>query len=449
MATHVLAMIPGMPSKIPASYLLPVLRAAATAALLALALAGCAARPAVATTPAPAAPTTAPVLLVSIDAFRADYLELGLTPNLARLVREGVRARWMNPSYPSLTFPNHYTIVTGLRPDRHGIVHNTMDDAALGAFKLSDRAAVSTSQWWRGEPIWVSAENAGLPTATMFWPGSEAVIGGRQPGRWLPFDKAVPLLARVDTALGWLTESATTRPRLTTLYFDALDEASHDHGPDSAEAHAALREADAAIGRLVAGLEARALLDAVNIVVVSDHGMATVKPGNVIAVEDMVDPTDAVAVTAGQSLGFAPRPGRTAAAEQRLLGTHPRYDCWRKADLPPRWHYGRHARVPPIVCQMHEGWDALPRARLARRAADATRGSHGFDPALPSMRALFVARGPAFRRGIVMPAFDNVDVYPLLARLVGIRPAPNDGDPAALLPALLPPLDQAGTVATH
>lgn len=251
------------------------LRTTAVATLLALALAACASRsPTVA--PSAAAQAATPVLLVSIDGFRADYLDLGITPNLARIAHEGVRARWMNPSYPSLTFPNHYTIVTGLRPDRHGIIHNTMDDATLGAFKRSDRASVSKTQWWGGVPIWVGVENAGLPSATMFWPGSEAEIGGRRPGRWLPFDKSVPSMARVDTVLGWLGERPATRPRLTTLYFDVLDEAGHDHGPDSPEAHAAIREADAAIGRLLDGLHARGMLDAVNIVIVSDHGMATV-----------------------------------------------------------------------------------------------------------------------------------------------------------------------------
>jgi predicted AlkP superfamily pyrophosphatase or phosphodiesterase len=135
-------------------------------------------------------------------------------------------------------------------------------------------------------------------------------------------------------------------------------------------------------------------------------------------------------------VGFAPLPGRTIAAEQKLLGAHPHYECWRKNELPARWHYGQHPRVSPIVCQMHEGWDAMTRERVAKRPRDATRGSHGFDPALPSMRALFLARGPAFRRGVVVPAFDNVDVYPLLARLVGIVPAPNDGSAATLLPAL-------------
>ena len=421
---------------------LPALPVATT--LLALALSACASWP-VPPAAAPLAPAaTAPVLLVSIDGFRADYLELGITPNLARIAREGVRAKWMNPSYPSLTFPNHYTIVTGLRPDHHGIIHNTIDDIALGTFKVADAAAVSTTQWWGGVPIWVGAANAGLPSATMFWPGSQAKIGGHRPGRWLPFDKSMPSVARVDTVLGWLAETPATRPRVTTLYFNVVDEAGHDHGPDSPEARAAIREADAAIGRLVDGLQARALLDAVNLVIVSDHGMAAVAPAHAVAFEDMVDPADATAVTSGQSVGFAPQPGRTAAAERQLLGAHARYDCWRKGGLPPRWHYGRHPRVPPIVCQMHEGWDAMPRARVAARAAGPTRGSHGYDPALPSMRALFVARGPSFRRGVVLPAFDNVDVYPLLARLVGITPAPNDGDATTLAPTLQAVEDTAG-----
>ena len=242
------------------------------------------------------------------------------------------------------------------------------------------------------------------------------------------------MAARVDTVLGWLGEDARTQPRLATLYFEHLDKASHDHGPDSVQAHAAIAALDDAIGRLLDGLDARGQRDAVNIVIVSDHGMAAIPPGHVVAVEDMVDAADAEVMTAGQSLGFAPRPGHVAAAERQLLGAHARYDCWRKGELPERWHYGRHRRVPPIVCQMHEGWDAATRANIARRAkrAEPMRGSHGFDPALPSMRALFLARGPALRRGVVLPAFDNVDVYPLLARLVGVAPAANDGDEDAL-----------------
>ena len=377
-----------------------------------------------------------PLLLISIDGLRADYLQRGITPHLTRLADEGVRAEWMTPSYPALTFPNHYTLVTGLRPDHHGIVHNMMTDEELGGFRLSNREAVGNGGWWGGEPIWVGAERAGLTTATLFWPGSEAPIHGLQPTYWKPFDQSMPYNARVDQVVAWLDQPAAKRPRLATLYLENLDSAGHQFGPESPQARAALVEADAAIGRLLRELTQRGGPGRVNLIVVSDHGMATVAPGHVIAIEDMVDPTDAAMVSAGQSVGFSPRPGRRTAAEARLLGQHEQYDCWRKHELPARWHYGSNARVPAIVCQMHEGWDALPRAALASRPREATRGSHGFDPALPSMRAIFIAHGPAFREGVVIPAFDNVDVYPLLARLLGITPAANDGDAQALLPAL-------------
>ncbi len=413
---------------------LPTVRAACC--VLLLSLAACATPPPDISSSRAVHP---PVLLVSIDGLRDDYLQLGLTPNLSRMAREGVRAQWLNSSYPSLTFPNHYTLVTGLRPDRHGIVHNTMYDEKLGVFRLSDREAVGNGAWWGGEPLWVTAEKAGLPTATLAWPGSEAPIRGVQPTRWQPYDGDIPYETRVDQALGWLAEPESTRPRFATLYFEDLDEESHSFGPDSPQARHALVEADAAVGRLLEGLESRGLLDAINIVLVSDHGMAAVPPSQTVMVEAMVDPTDAENITAGQSVGFAPLPGRTQAAEARLLGRHDHYECWRKEELPARWRYGKHPRVPPIVCQMDVGWDAVRRATLERFPRTANRGSHGYDPMSVEMRTIFMARGPAFRQGVVLPPFDNVDVYPLLARLVGVTPVENDGNPQTLLPALKAP----------
>lgn len=384
----------------------------------------------------PAGPT--PLVLISLDGVRAADLDAGLTPNLSRLANSGVRANWMTPSYPTLTFPNHYTLVTGLRPDRHGVVQNTMRDAQLGRFRISDPRAVAEPRWWGGEPLWVTAERAGMPTAAMFWPGTEAPIGGVHPARWHRYDDTVTPETRVDRVLGWLDEDASTRPRLITLYFETVDEASHDHGPDSPQAREALAKVDAYVGRLVDGLRARGQLEAVNLVIVSDHGMAPVPPTQVVAVEDLVDVGDVEVITTGQSLGFEPKAGRTAAAEARLLGRHAHHECWRKAELPARWHYGMHPRVPAIVCQMDEGWDATWRAQLAKRPRDHVRGSHGFDPALPSMRALFVAHGPGWRDGVRIGAIDNVDVYPALARLIGVTPVAHDGDERALLPALEP-----------
>jgi predicted AlkP superfamily pyrophosphatase or phosphodiesterase len=385
--------------------------------------------------PVAAAATTPKLLLVSIDGLRADMLDRGITPNLSRLVDGGVRARWMTPSYPSLTFPNHYTIVTGLRPDHHGIIHNSMHEDALGSFRLSKREAVTDARWWGGEPIWVGAEKAGVRTATWSWPGSEAAIQGIRPSQWRTYDASVPLPDRVDQVLGWVGQTDGDAPRLVTLYMEQVDHAGHDHGPDSPEYAAAIGEVDQAIGRLLDGLQSRGLENSTNVIVVSDHGMASVPDGQTIAIEDMVDPTIATDVSMGQSVGFAPLPGKRREAEKVLLGAHAQYDCWTRQTLPARWHYGSNPRIPPIVCQMHEGWNALSRASVATRAPG-TRGSHGYDNALPSMRAVFIARGPSFNQGQTIAGFDNVDVYPLLARLLGIPAAPNDGDAERLLPAL-------------
>jgi predicted AlkP superfamily pyrophosphatase or phosphodiesterase len=396
---------------------------AALALLSCTTLAACA-------TPAPATHTTpapkAAVVLVSIDGFRSDYLDRGITPNLSRLAATGVRGEGMRPSYPALTFPNHWTLVTGLRPDRHGIVHNVMRDPAIGAFKAGNEANAGDARWWNGgEPIWVTAERAGLHTATMFWPGSQAPVHGVRPTHWHAYDEAVPDDARVDQVVQWL--AGPDDIRLATLYFELLDDSGHAFGPESNEVARDIAKIDATIGRLVDALQARGLRDRVNLVIVSDHGMAEVAPGHAIAVEDMVDARDATLIANGQVVTFAPNAGRERNAESTLLGRHDHYACWNKDAMPSQWHYGTHPRVAPIVCQMDEGWDAIARKDLAKRPAHA-RGSHGFDPALPSMRAVFVAKGPAFEPGATLPVFDNVDVNSLLARLLGVTPLEGDGN---------------------
>jgi len=383
----------------------------------------------------PPAPTS--VLLISLDGVRPDYLGRGNTPNLDRLAREGVRAQWMQSVYPSLTFPNHYSMVTGLYPDHHGIVHNSMHDVELGRFTLSNRKAVSDGRWWGGEPVWVTAERAGLATATLSWPGSEAEIQGVRPTRWHLFDGTRPIPERVETVLGWLSEPETTRPRLATLYFEHPDSAGHHHGPHSSEVRAAMREVDAAIGTLVDELQTRRLLDKVNIIIVSDHGMAEVPVSQLIATEDMVPMDQADLISAGQVIGVQPHPGQEEAVAAVMVGAHEHYQCWRKGEIPAHWHYGQHPRVPAIICQMHEGWDALPRKFVEERQASAQiRGSHGFDPALESMRAIFIAHGPAFGQGVTLPAFENINVQPLLLHLLGLPPMQTDGKLTPLLPAL-------------
>lgn len=381
----------------------------------------------------PRAPAATPtVVLVSIDGLSADVPGSGRMPVLDAIARDGVHTAWLQPSYPTLTFPNHYTLATGLRPDRHGIVHNTFNDAALGRF-VSKQASAREGRWWGGEPIWATLQRQGGIAATMFWPGSEAEIGGQRPRHWKPFDGALAPAARVDQVLAWLDLPPGQRPQLLTLYMEQYDVAAHASGTRSAQAMQALATVDAALARLLEGLRSRGLDKDVDLIVLSDHGMSDVRAAQVRYLDELV-PADALHVeSVGQMAWLSARPGREAEVEHALLRRHDRFQCWRKGGTPAAWHFGRNPRIPPIVCQADDGW----RVWLRRWPAPAElKGEHGFAPEDERMRAVFTAIGPSFRAGVRLPAFANVDVYPLLARLLRVTPAPNDGDIAPLLPAL-------------
>jgi predicted AlkP superfamily pyrophosphatase or phosphodiesterase len=375
-----------------------------------------------------------PLILISIDGLRADYLDRGLTPTLSRLAARGVRGS-LHPSFPTKTFPNHFTLVTGLRPDRHGIVGNVMVDAARpGArFTLGDQRQSFDPFWWQGaEPIWISAERAGIRTATMFWPGSETEFGGRQAQDWARYDKRVTNVQRVETVLDWMRRPIESRPRFVTLYFDSVDNAGHDFGPDSPEAAAALVEIDARIAALVDGLGRMGR--SADMMLVTDHGMAAVDPARTIQLASLL-PAGSFAVTdTGPYAGIDPAPGMAGPVEAALLVPHPHMSCHRKAELPARLHFGAHPRVPAIICIAQTGW--MISADPARPFRE--RGSHGWDSDAPEMLGGLLAWGPSFARGLRIETVENVDVYPLLARLLGIAPRPNDGSPALVERILAP-----------
>lgn len=405
---------------------------------LVLFAAGCATRPETQHhTAAHSRPT--PLLLISIDAFRADYFDRGQTPTLAMLAHDGVHATSMQPSFPSLTFPNHYTIITGLRPDHHGIVHNDMVDPVLGTFAMSNHAAVRDGRWWdEGTPLWVSADQQGLRTATMFWPGSEADIHGVLPDYSRAYDGKVTADQRVDQVLAWLDLPADKRPDFLTLYFDRVDHAGHDFGPDSPEVNEALRNTDAAIKRLVEGLRKRGLFNRMNIIVLADHGMATVPAGHTVVLDALIPMDHVQAVTMGVLAGINPKPGYAfAPIEATLEQPHAHMQCWDKTRVPKRLAYGHNPRVPKLLCLADLGWTVSTQHYLDKKKK-MKLGEHGYDNALPQMQALFLAHGPAFRRGYVQKTFPNVDVYPLMTHLLGITPAANDGHYADVKGMLTP-----------
>lgn len=375
------------------------------------------------------AAATTPLLLISIDAFRADYFNRGLTPTLQQMAASGVHADSMQPSFPSITFPNHYTIVTGLVPDHNGIVDNTMFDKALGSFTHDDRKAVNNELWWdEATPLWVTADANGLRTATMFWPGSDVAIQGKRPDFWKTYSSKITPDQRVDQILAWLDLPADQRPTFLTLYFEAVDKAGHNYGPDSPQLNQALGDTDAAIGRLVEGLRQRNLYDHMNIIVLADHGMAGIPVDHNILIDKLINMKDVETITLGPVAGFNPkRKHDFNAVEEQLEQPQEHMHCWDKTRIPPRLDYGSNTRVPQLICMADVGWRVTTSDYVSKHKGKLKLGEHGYDNADPLMQALFIAHGPAFQSGIRYHSFPNVDVYSLMAHVLGIPPAFNDG----------------------
>jgi predicted AlkP superfamily pyrophosphatase or phosphodiesterase len=371
-------------------------------------------------------------ILVSFDGWRWDYDTKAPAPALRALMARGVRVEGLVPGFPSKTIPNHYSMATGLYPGHHGMIANVIRDPGTGrVFRRSDRAEITNPMWWGGEPIWNTAQRQGLIAATMFWPGSEAAIGGMQPRYWREFDATVPASARVDQVLAWLDKPAADRPSLVTLYLDEVDVMGHWYGPDSMQVADAIRRTDAELGRLVEGLAARQLLERANLVVVSDHGMAATTQRQTIFVDDYLSLDDVEIADINPTLGVIPRAGRTDAVYRALAHAHPRLSMYRAADTPESWHLRGQSRVPPVTGVADEGWVVLRRADFAEYwKRSPSGGQHGYAPEVRTMDGIFVAAGPAFKVGRVVPAMENVNVYRAVALALGIEPRETDADPS-------------------
>ncbi|MBN8587565.1 MAG: alkaline phosphatase family protein [Rhodothermia bacterium] len=376
----------------------------------------------------------APLILISLDGFRSDYWQKTDAPTLRNMVASGVRAEWMSPAFPSKTFPNHYTLVTGLYPDHHGIVNNNMFDSTMTEiFALRNRKAVTDPRWWGGEPIWVTAQKQGKRSGVMFWPGSEAPIKGVFPTYWKVYEHEMPGNARIDTLLSWLDLPKEKRPHLFTLYFSQTDDAGHRYGPDAPETQAAIREVDEYLARLMNGLERRGLAGKVNVIITSDHGMTDISLARVLNVEDYVDLRKVERFMGGEIGYFWPKTGKTDSV-YNALKRMPHAQTYKKAEIPKRFNYGTHPRVSPIVSISDEGWLQMTKEQLLRAQNNPQygKGTHGYDHTLTTMRATFLAQGPAFPTGKTVAAFDNIHLYALLCHLLNITPAPNDGQLGAI-----------------
>ena len=371
------------------------------------------------------------VILISLDGFRYDYIEKYSPPTLQRLANDGVRAKWMIPSFPTKTFPNHYSIATGLYPEHHGIIENNIWDFGT-TFTIGKREEVQNSRWWFGEPIWVTAEKQGQVAASFFFVGSETEIAGKRPTFWKTYDGKIPNEVRVDTVLGWLDLPRDKRPTIITMYFSDTDDAGHGFSPDSKELAAAVATVDGNIKRLVDGLKTRKIDKKTNVIIVSDHGMATVDQRNAVVMDDYFsqDKTERV-LTTGEIWQIFPKDGELENIMSGLTAIQ-HATCWRKADIPLRLHYQASPRIAPIVCSSDEGWFMTSRERYAaqqkRSDFKQMRGAHGYDNQIQSMRATFIAHGRAFKKKKVVEPFENVEVYNIMCKILKLKPTKNDGD---------------------
>lgn len=378
------------------------------------------------------------VLLISLDGFRFDYAEKYNARNLIAFGKRGVHAKAMLPSFPTTTFPNHYTIATGLYPANHGIVENSFWDPDMKAlFRFNDPKLAGNPKFWGGTPLWVLAEKQGVTAAAYFWPGTDYEISGKRPTYWYPFDGKTKKEIQINQVIDWLKLPETKRPNFMTVYFSDADHAGHDHGPDSDETRAAVLELDQALGSLFTQI--KHLKVPVNIFVVSDHGMTNVEPmidlGKLANFEGVQ--------TAGSGTNFQVYSEDVRKLDEIYVALtrvpDPRFAVYRKADIPPRLHYANNSRIGDlVVLSQQRVIVGVVDPKRPPRTAPPMKGTHGFDLALvPEMRAIFYAAGPNLKTGVTIEEFENIHVYPLIAKLLRLQVRDTiDGDLNVLAPIL-------------
>jgi alkaline phosphatase D len=366
------------------------------------------------------------VLLVSLDAFRWDYPSLYNTPNLNQLAKDGVNAERMFSSFPTVTFPNHYSIATGLYPDNHGLINNSFPAADLGLYyRMGDRAAVENPSFYGGEPIWVTAEKQGIRSASFFWVGSEAPVGGKHPTFWKKYDESVTYEERIDTVVKWLSYPAEKRPALITLYFDEPDHTSHSYGPVSPQTGKIVEKLDSLIGVLREKISALPEAKKINIIVLSDHGMAAISPERYINLKSLVPDRMISSISGGNPVYLINPKDEKKDSVLYLLNSVKGCKAWSKSQVPAKWHYGTNPRIPEIVVVADSSWSIGTRPD----GSSLRGGAHGYDNSNPDMFSIFYASGPAFKKNYRFKELNNTDVYNLICTILKIAPAKNDGNP--------------------
>ena len=365
------------------------------------------------------------VIMLSMDGFRWDYADRVPTPNLDFIAANGVKAEYVIPAFPSNTFPNHYTMATGLYPDNHGIVMNNFYCPELDrTYRMRDREAVEDGAFYGGEPVWVTAEKQGITSASYFWVGSEAPIQGIQPTYWKIYNNTDPFIARIDTVAYWLQLPEEERPQLITFYFNEPDSQGHRSGPESTEIDELVMELDGLVGYLLETISALPIADKVNLIITSDHGMTERSTERYIDLSKFIDRDWLRWVFGGNpTMLWGAREGMIDTIYNSLKDVEHMH-IWKTGELPERLNYGNNPRTLDLVVMADSTWNigwGEPQERFY------SGGGHGWDNQKKDMHTIFYAIGPAFKTNYTQPPFELVDLYPLITHIMNLQPAEVDG----------------------
>jgi|WetSurMetagenome_2_1015567.scaffolds.fasta_scaffold06232_2 ectonucleotide pyrophosphatase/phosphodiesterase family member 5 len=365
-------------------------------------------------------------ILISFDGFRWDYPNRGITPNLDFINENGVHALSLKPCFPSKTFPNHYSIVTGLYPENHGIIANDFTNLKTHQkYSLWDTTAKNDAKWYKGESVWEAAKRQGVIAASYFWPGSELNVDYRRPDYTEKFDYTRSYDERINGSIKWLQLPFEKRPHLIMLYFDATDTSGHNYGPNSNEVNQSISFEDSLVGKLFLGLKKINLLDSTNIIILSDHGMTELSPDRVINIDKLLAGFHYKTSDKGTMMFIYPDEVEKNEVYNHLKKSEQDFKVYWKEDIPDHLYYKSNPWVAEIIVIADLGFSLFDRKDIEKYSKHFPLGNHGYDPSYLDMHGIFYAIGPDFKKGFSTGTINNIDIYPLLTKLLRIFPNNN------------------------
>ncbi|XP_018553454.1 ectonucleotide pyrophosphatase/phosphodiesterase family member 5 [Lates calcarifer] len=363
------------------------------------------------------------LLLLSFDGFRWDYVDRVPTPNFRSIMNEGVTVEQVENAYITKTFPNHYSLVTGLYAETHGIVANEMYDPVLNRSFSMETDSIYDSRWWEeAVPLWVTIQKAGGRSGAAMWPGSDVRIHGMYPTQFLQYNASISFETRVERIIEWFSAPNEEAVDFGVLYWEEPDESGHNLGPQSPLMDEVIAGIDEKLGFLINELKKAGLYEKVNLIVTSDHGMTQLFTDNIIELDEYVSRDLYTWVDKSPVVGILPKEGKLEEVYNKLVDANPNMVVYKKEEIPKHFHYQHNNRIMPIIIEAKEGWTVMQ-----NRTGPFMLGNHGYDNTLRSMQPVFVARGPAFRQNYVKTSMRSVDLYPLMCHILSIRPMPNNG----------------------